>query len=225
VLCGYSALEAHGIDVRRTDDVTVHVAFTHRVPRQRKGVRVCQLALAPDEVVVIGDWRVTSALRTAFDCARLLPLVDAVVAVDALAHAGLITLRELSDAVAAREGVRFVRRVPRVVELADAGSESPMETRTRLVLVLGGLPRPATQVEVRTAEGLFVARVDLAYEAEKVAVEYDGAWHWKQRRQDDRRRDALRALGWNVLVFSADDIYRHPNAVVATVRSALRQAA
>ena len=100
-----------------------------------------------------------------------------------------------------------------------------METRLRLVLVLGGLPRPRTQIEVYEPSGRFVGRVDMGYEALKVAVEYDGAWHWKQRRNDDRRRDALRALGWTVLVFSAEDVYQHKLDVVRAVRNALAEAA
>ena len=90
-----------------------------------------------------------------------------------------------------------------------------------MCLIDGGLPRPHAQVEVFSPGGRFVARVDLAYVEERLAVEYDGAWHWDQRRDDDRRRDALRALGWEVLVFSADDL-RTPDRVVARVRTALR---
>jgi very-short-patch-repair endonuclease len=59
----------------------------------------------------------------------------------------------------------------------------------------------------------------------KVAVEYDGALHWSRRRADDRRRDAIRALGWTVIVVSAEDYYRHPSGLVVQVRSALRAAA
>src|SRR4051794_652415 len=101
-------------------------------------------------------------------------------------------------------------------------SESPMETRTRLVLITGGLPRPESQWEICTPAGTFVARADFAYPEHKVAVEYDGAWHWAQRRADDRRRAAMRALGWVVLVYDADDIYGDPDRVVAEVAAALR---
>jgi very-short-patch-repair endonuclease len=96
-----------------------------------------------------------------------------------------------------------------------------METRTRLLLVAGGLPRPIAQHVVRDSDGRFVARLDLAYPDQRVAVEYDGAWHWQQRRADDRRRDRLRALGWVVLVVSAEDVFRQPEAVVASVKAVL----
>ena len=97
-----------------------------------------------------------------------------------------------------------------------------METRLRLLLVEAGLPRPQAQWEVKNAGGVVLWRLDLAYAVEKIAIEYDGAWHWKQRRDDDRRRAALRALGWDVHVFDADDVYVDPDRVVQEGRTALR---
>jgi very-short-patch-repair endonuclease len=101
-----------------------------------------------------------------------------------------------------------------------------MESRVRVLLVCGGLPTPVSQFEVFDPPGHFVARLDLAFPEAKLAVEYDGAQHWQQRRADDRRRDALRALGWTVLVYSAADYYQDPTRIVGDVRAALsRQAA
>ena len=114
--------------------------------------------------------------------------------------------------------MRIVRqRLPEIEPL----TESPMETYSRLTLVEGGLPRPVAQYEVYEGEGRFVARLDLAYPELKVAVEYDGALHWAQRREDDRRRDRLRVLGWTVIVVSASDIHREPAQLVAQVSAAL----
>lgn len=58
----------------------------------------------------------------------------------------------------------------------DGGAQSPYETRTRLVLLAAGLPRPDTQLVVRD-RGRFVARLDMGWAAWKVAVEFDGAQH------------------------------------------------
>src|SRR4051812_28121600 len=101
-------------------------------------------------------------------------------------------------------------------------SESPMETRLRLLLVEAGLPRPDAQWEVKNADGVVLWRLGLPHSVEKIAIEYDGAWHWKQRRDDDRRRAALRALGWDVHVFDSDDVYGDPDRVVREVRTAVR---
>jgi hypothetical protein len=105
--------------------------------------------------------------------------------------------------------------------LIEPASESPMETRLRLLMLDAGLPRPIAQHVVHDSSGRFVARLDLAYPAKQLAIEYDGALHWDQRRADDRRRDALRALGWTVLVVSSEDYYRTPDALIAKIRRAL----
>jgi very-short-patch-repair endonuclease len=225
VLWGLSATTEHGVDVRREDDLDVHVAFTRSVPRRRDQLKLRELTLLPDEVVRIGRWLVTSASRTAYDCARWLPLVEAVVVVDALLHAGLTTPDEIAAVVARHRGERWIRRVPVVLSLADGRSESPMESRLRLLLVRAGLIGIEPQYSVYTGGGAFVGRLDLAYVGAKVAVEYDGAWHWAQRRKDDLRRDAIRALGWTVIVVSADDYYNDPQGVIRRVAAALDRAA
>jgi hypothetical protein len=225
VLCGLSAVSDHGLDVRAADDLTVYVAFDGQIPRQRPGMVLRQLAMRSEEVVVRGRWLVTSPIRTAFDCGRWLSLVDAVIVVDAMAHAGLIDLAELGAFAKDHSRVRGLWQVIEVVRLADPLAESPMETRLRLIIVFAHLPRPVSQLNVFDPAGRFVARLDLAYEAEKVAIEYDGAFHWEQRRADDRRRDALRALGWIVLVFSAHDVYQEPTSVARRVEAALARAA
>ena len=164
----------------------------------------------------------TTPLRTAFDCLRWLRGSERIVVADALTHAQLVSLDELRTYFASKRRLRNLRIGEALLDSVDPKSESPMETRTRIVLTDGGLPRPEAQWEIRTPAGVFVARADLAYPEHKVAVEYDGAWHWKQRRADDRRRAAMRALGWEVLVFDADDIYGNPGRVVAEVAAALR---
>jgi REase_MTES_1575 len=166
---------------------------------------------------------VTTPLRTAFDLSRRPGLVEAVVAVDAMLAARLVTGTDLAAALAARPGWPGIRRARRVLVLADPRSGSPMETRLRLILVAGGLPRPVAQFEVRDRDGLFVARLDLAYPKYRLGVEYEGDHHRGRGvfQQDLRRLNALRACGWTVLRFGATDIYRDPDRVVATVRAAL----
>jgi hypothetical protein len=71
---------------------------------------------------------------------------------------------------------RGTRRARRGVGLADGRAESPPESSLRVLPRLAGLT-PGPQYVVRDAEGRFVARVDLAFPEQRVAVEYDGAWH------------------------------------------------
>jgi hypothetical protein len=226
VLCGLSAVSDYGVDVRAQDDHATHVALLdHGHLRSRDGIVVHRLSLRPDEVCCRNDWLVTTPARTALDCARWLTLVEATVVVDALLHCRLTSVQALIEMATDHRGERGSAALHRCVGIADGRAESPMETRQRLILVLGGLPVPEAQFEVFDTRGKFVARLDLAYVAQRVAVEFDGALHWTQRRSDDRRRDKLRALGWTVLVFSADEIYNAPARVVELVAAALERCA
>lgn len=223
VLRGLTAAWIYGADVRRQDDVDVHVGFPPGGrTRGRPGVVVCQETLLPEDVWAIDGTAVTSPVRTAFDCLRLLRGFDGIIVSDALMHLQLTDVASLRRYFAQQRRLRNLRIGERLVDDVEPLAESPMESRLRLVIVRGGLPRPVAQLEVRNVGGAFVARVDLAYPALKIAIEYDGAWHWDRRRDDDRRRDALRALGWDVLVYSADDVFAHPERVVAEVASCRR---
>lgn len=71
-------------------------------------------------------------------------------------------------------------------------------------------------------KGGFVARVDLAFVAQHIAVEYEGSWHWEpgQLRRDRQRLDRLTAAGWRVIHVTAQDL-REPIKVVARIRALL----
>jgi hypothetical protein len=64
----------------------------------------------------------------------------------------------------------------RVAALADPRAESPPESLVRVLLTLGGLPRPVPQYVILDQGGRFVARVDLAWPEVRLAGEYDGAY-------------------------------------------------
>jgi very-short-patch-repair endonuclease len=216
--CGLTAAWLYGVDVRRGDDLDVHVSCPKGARmRSRAGLRVRQETLDDSDVMTIDGIRVTTAIRTSFDCARWLRGVERVVVVDALAHAGLAPIEKVRAYLAAMHRLRNLRRAEAVLDLADALAESAMETRVRVRLIAAGLPRPISQLSVYEQTGEFVARLDLAFPDAKVAVEYDGAFHWDQRRADDRRRDRLRELGWVVLVYSADDYYNRSDEMCQEV--------
>jgi very-short-patch-repair endonuclease len=223
VFCGLTAAWLHGVDVRRPGDLDVHVGFPKgKRPRKRTGLVVCQETLDPADVFDIEGVRVTSPLRTAFDCLRWLRGAERLVVTDALAHTGLVTVEALRAYFTGKHRLRNLRVGEALLDWIEPKTESPMESRTRYRLLVDGLPKPEAQWEVRNRWDEFVARLDLAYPHARLAIEYDGAEHWQQRREDDRRRDAIRALGWQVIVVSADDVYSTSLALEASVRQALR---
>jgi very-short-patch-repair endonuclease len=184
------------------------------------GVRVRQSQLRPSEVTARRGHRCTSELRTALDVARLEPLPESVTVLDALLARCIVSEDQLREGAAGLSAGRGVRSARQAVALADERAESPPESRLRVLLTLAGLP-PVPQFSVRR-DGVFLARVDLAYPDRRVAVEYDGAWHGQpgELGRDRRRLNALVAAGWRVLHVTAADMHR-PDEVVARVRSLL----
>jgi len=221
VVTGRSAAVLWGLDdvAGPADDVELTVPADR--PRSRvAGVHVRRAALDAGQVVRRLDVPVTTAAATALALAAQGPLTEAVVLLDRFAAARLVTLTDLRDASSAVAG-RGCRQVRAAVRLADGLAGSPQETRLRLLLHASGLPRPVAQFTVRH-EGVFVARVDLAWPELRLAVEYDGRWHGDtaQFAADRRRLNRLTAAGWRVLFVTAEDLH-DPRALVLRVAEAL----
>ena len=73
---------------------------------------------------------------------------------------------------------------------ADARSQSPGETRTRMVAVLGGFPKPELQVLIVVREGERFLDLLLVNVPRPVGVEFDGLLHTEEeRRRGDLRRE------------------------------------
>lgn len=144
---------------------------------------------------------VTTPPRTAFDLGRRLEFDRAVEVLDALCNATELEPAQVLEVAERHTGARCLVQLLRVLELVDGGAESPPETRTRLLIVRHGLPRPDTQIKVRNSSGHIVVRSDLGWECWRVLVEYDGDHHWldeRQRSRDIDRLADLEALGWAV---------------------------
>ena len=160
-------------------------------------------------------------VRTAVDIARTDPVLDSVPALDVLLAGGIIGLHELRDAAAGLKDVRGARWARQAASLADRRAESQPESRLRVILALAGL-HAVPQFTVRDATGAFAGRVDLAFPAHRVAVEYDGAWHGAagQLGRDRRRLNRLAAAGWVVFHVTARDLY-DVDGLLAALRALL----
>jgi len=224
VLRGLTAAWIYGADVRQESDLDVDVGYPPgKRRRKRPGVQVGEEALAPSDIWVVEGSAVTSPVRTSFDCLRLLPDPMGLVVADALTHLGCTSIEEIASYFAGQRRLRNLRIGERLVPDIEPATESPRETRTRVRMVRIGLPRPVAQFVVHDFAGAFVARLDFAYPEVKVAIEYDGAWHWEHHLDDERRRARLRELGWTVIVITARDLYG--DEWLGRVARALRKAA
>ena len=164
---------------------------------------------------------VTTLPRTVADCIMTSSPAGGLVVADAALRAGL-NLREVSTLIEERVGCRGVRLARELLACADAGAESPGESCTRLIVLAAGLPRPTTQLEVRTHLGRF--RADLGWEAWRLLIEYDGRSKYAGAEQETfmrekRRADALMEAGWRLVRITKEDL-RSPELLVARVRRA-----
>lgn len=221
-LCGLSAAAVLGT---KWLDAAAPAEIVRADRHGQPGMVVHTYQLSDDEVRTFRGMRITTAARTAFDIARVLPAAEAIPIVDALLNATGVKAADVAALADRHSGARGIRRLRAVLALVDGGAESPQETRVRLLLVNAGLPRPETQIEFRNLHRKRI-RVDMGWREWKVAVEYDGVQHWDdpyQRSWDIERIALLEAAGWIVIRVSAEMLSRRPNMVVERVRTNLAE--
>lgn len=193
-----------------------HVTLPIGRQRRRAGLP-CVVHWA--DVPVIDD--VTTPIRTVLDCARTLPMNEALTVADSALHLGLVDHDELLDASARLVGPNR-RRIQQVVRLADRRAESVLESALRAILIEEGIDGFEPQVPVRDAG--FSARLDLGHRQRRIGLEADGFEHHGGRTafvRDCRRQVNLSLRGWLVLRFSWEDVMYGRDWVVEAVRGAL----
>lgn len=80
-------------------------------------------------------FRVTTPARTGFDLGRELPREQAVPILDALCAAAGLDPQHIEDVARVHPGTRGVTRLSAILQLIDAGAESPPESHTRRLLI------------------------------------------------------------------------------------------
>ena len=153
VFSGSTAGWLHGLDLPPVDPVQVTVPNAHSSNRARICLR--RAKLHPGDVVRLRGLPVTSALRTALDLGSRPPLVEAVVGLDMALHRRLVSLSELFSYVEANRGAKGIATLRRAIELAEPATESPMETRLRMLLVMARAAHaPRSRSTINTATSL-----------------------------------------------------------------------
>lgn len=188
------------------------------------GVVTHEATLPVRDRVVVDGVPCAPPARCAVDLARALPRSEALPLLDGALRSGLCLPADLAAEVTLHRGLRGVLQARDLIGKADPAAECAQESQLRLVLLDGGLPRPAAQVWVYD-DGVGLYRIDLAYREQRIGVEYDGSSHLDQSRmQYDRARlNWLGDHGWRMRVFTARDLYRRPRHIVATLQALLHQ--
>lgn len=199
-----------------------------RHPQQRQGIRLLRTIVPAAEIEMVDGIPVTAALRALLDSARFGDPLAAVCLMESALRQGLVSGQELRSAIARIHGQSGSRRAATAFERTDPRSESPLETKARLLLLDADMPYPELQYPVAAGDE---RRIDLAYVAPEgsayagLAIEIDGrAIHAKEAAfdLDPRRQTALEEAAWLVRRFTAKHL-NDREYVISTVRRALKR--
>lgn len=224
-----SALRILGIEVpwRLADDDRLHLVSRTRSRRRRRQDFVAHLCTQPAlDLVEVDGLFVTSPAQTWLHLSNQLLPDDVVVLADAMMrrknpHTDVAKLRKLLEATHKMRGLTKCREA---LELARPGTDSSMETRTRLLLDAAGIRGLEVNLSAHDADGNFLALPDLSIPELKIAIEYDGDVHRTDEatwRRDVERRQRLRDAGWHDITATADDVIRDPSRLIARTRAAV----
>jgi hypothetical protein len=198
----------------------------HQIRRQ-PGDDLIRDILNPDEIVVVRGVPCTTPLRATFDAVRYARTVrEAVVALDMMAAAGLVTVAQMRDYVGRKQAWTGVQRARDAVSLADDLSRSPQETRLRLVWQLdAGRGRPLVNRPLFDLDGRLLGYPDLLDPEAGVVGEYDGADHRSARQHSDDvdRESGFRDHLLEVVRFTGPDM-TVPNRVTDRIHAAYARA-
>lgn len=225
-----AAVWALGVDVLARDRSTGVDLLDVSTPRglhvlARPGLVTHSALLPDDELCEHEGLLLVSAARAFVDVARSDTLIEAVAFGDAVLRSGAATREQCERVLAGAATLRGVRRARALLAHLEPRSESLMESRMRMRLVLGGLPRPQAQRDIYDEEG-HVGRVDLGIDG--AVFEYDG----RESRllkpvfvHERRRQTRLSELQLEIRRWTSADYYLRPAVVVcAEARRAVEMA-
>jgi very-short-patch-repair endonuclease len=230
--CLGTAAFIHGISRLGRPPERVRVYRERGGPWRDDDVAVLVCTLPPEHVSIVDDIPVTTPARTAVDLGRWVSFRSAVVVMDS-------ALRQCSPAELDAVLVRCQRwpgilKARTAAEFADPRAASPLESISRVVFHESDLPRPELQaILVADDWGSPVTIVDFYWEEFGVVGEadgllkYDGDDHAGRRalRDEKLRQEELEAMGYIVVRWTWEEIWRRPDWVVARIRRAMAEGA
>lgn len=223
-----AAADVHGL-VDRGCETIIEVTIPAELRRRLRGVIVHRSTHLPvDHLSSISGIPITSVPRTLADLGSVLGPLQLQRVVDRAVVSKRVSVEALYHLVddhgcRGRTGVEALRRCLDEWSVGDRPPESMLELHTHRLSRSHGLPEPVLQHPV-VVGGRIVARLDVAWPPQMVAVELDGLlWHGTPAAviADADRQAILESLGWTVLRFSWHVVVRRPAFVAGQIRRAL----
>lgn len=200
VIVGRSAALVHGLDIIEPMPTDGHPAPQWPVPpgddiielghptrrkfETRGTIHESKLAWGPDEVVVVDGRAVTSPGATVADITRRHGFGAGLVAADSALRLGHSAIDLMRPAALGPNPAAALRTVACASQFPDSAPESLL----RAQIIDAGLPAPEVQLRVFTADGIFIAQVDLAYAGWLLMVEIHGEAKFSGRYGDGQAR-------------------------------------
>ena len=173
VFAGPSAAVAYGLEVGGCDLKTLWCTTSRKEHLPNKG-NLARIIVSGDKTTVREGIRVTSFLRTIYDCLRRMSFPSALAVTDsALRKKRILSERLAKNLDKAFRRRRGMRRVQDIVALANGRSENGGESKTRAAIIMLGFKTPDLQRQVDdplSPDGAY--RVDFAWDLPDGSVVY-----------------------------------------------------
>jgi hypothetical protein len=227
----HSAALLHGLETLNPPEMSkVEMTFSHGGGYSGDGIVRYRARLPRGQVEKVFGLPVTSVARTVIDIARTSAFRQGVVVADSALRSGMVpgengtTEEQLCEVLRTCAGWPGLALAERVVRFADGRSESVLESCARVVFDEHGLEPPEPQVWI-PGSGY---RADFRWMDCQVIAETDGLAKYeedpKRKIAEQIRRDKeLRRLGWDVVHFTWEELFRNPGKVVQDILDAMRR--
>lgn len=202
------------------DDLPVWVVLPYGVARPaRPGLRVVRSSSLGEPAYVDG-LRLEPPARCVQRASRDLHELDLTCLLDGVRHLHHVPVDDLGTLV--RERAPGAPRLRRALARSDHRAESIWEVMLRVLHTCCDV-EVEPQLEVRTPDGTFVARGDLALVGTTSLHEYDGGDHLTraQQRADLRRSRRLGATGWQRRGYTSADVLHRATTILRDADRAL----
>jgi hypothetical protein len=215
------------VDARHLERLRLTVDPSTGLATRRDGEVDRQVArLREVDVRSMRGVRITTPARTVADCLRRLPPLDAVALTDAALRRGVCSLAEVRQVLQWQAEWPFAAVGALALQLVDPRRESPIESKSAVVMHQHRVPPPEPQVSIEDPDGRFVARVDFLWRRYGVVGEVDGRVKYagdaaRAIEAEKDRQARLEALGLIVVRWDARHLFGDVPVLVQRVMTAL----